>query len=103
MKGGNAKLCDVGVSFSHGKNKSLYGKEIDILRFGIIVWESWYRRSCIDDLEDTNYYDDIERSIDKKNMSEFDADIPRKLKTMIIECWDENPEKRPSGSAIIIR
>ena len=116
----NIKIADYGLSIFYDKNKPLmervgtchwmapevikcqeYTTKADVYSYGIIIWEICTREMPYD------YYDkeSILIKVCVKNMrpdlKKIPNDTPDKLKELMIKCWDQDPNKRPSFDYII--
>ena len=71
----------------------------DIYSFGIMLWEIWYGRQAFADVNSEN----IQHFINLVNegcrpKEEIKLQKPPRLwKELMEECWDGNPEKRPTA------
>lgn len=79
-----------------------YTKTADIYSFGIIAYELLannypYYETELKDLSETNLTMKIIRG-SRPNIDK--VPIPQKMKDLIKQCWDANPEKRPSASEL---
>ncbi|CAC5378025.1 unnamed protein product [Mytilus coruscus] len=83
----------------------LYGRESDILRFGIVLWESWYRSSALNEENESSLasYEQLSYIILEGRRPNFDGEIINKLKVLIQDCWEKNPVDRPTARNILER
>ncbi|PFX16116.1 Dual serine/threonine and tyrosine protein kinase [Stylophora pistillata] len=110
------KICDVGIckevdiisgidTGTHLYNapevfrSELYDFKADIYSFGIMLWEIWFGRRAFADVNLSDKHDFF-RLVDDghrpKDVEDFKKP-PRFWKELMEECWDGDPEKRPTA------
>ena len=67
--------------------------ESDVYSFGIVCWQLFY---CYEPYQELISIDDIKEYVLDGNRLHIDETMPELLKSLIEECWNENPLKRPS-------
>ncbi|XP_063420475.1 dual specificity protein kinase shkC-like [Mytilus trossulus] len=82
-----------------------YGRESDVFRFGIILWESWYRRSALNEENESSLesYEQLSYIILEGRRPNFEGKIINKLKLLIQRCWEKDPVDRPTARNILER
>ncbi|XP_052095160.1 uncharacterized protein LOC127730684 isoform X2 [Mytilus californianus] len=82
-----------------------YGRESDVFRFGIVLWESWYRSSALNDDNESSLesYEQLSYIILEGRRPNFDGKIINKLKVLIQHCWRKDPVDRPTARNILER
>lgn len=82
-----------------------YGRESDVFRFGIILWESWYRRSALNEENESSLesYEHLSYVILEEKRPNFEGKIINKLKLLIQRCWEKDPVDRPTARNILDR
>ena len=74
-----------------------YGKASDVYAFALIAYEILINENVFKTLGDTK----LLMSILNGDRPPFDHEIPICYKKLITNCWDEDPEKRPSFNEIV--
>ena len=79
-------------------HSKLYDSKADIYSFGIMLWEMWYGQQAFAKFRGSmkdffSFVDQGHRPGDAKG----GKTPPLPLKQLISQCWDGNPEKRPSA------
>lgn len=82
------------------KEKSSYAAPADVFSYALILWNLYSGKIPFDDLNDG--LDAAQCYYDNKRCS-FDTDISNSLKDLIIQAWDEDPNKRPTFEEIVDR
>ncbi|OHS96007.1 hypothetical protein TRFO_10177 [Tritrichomonas foetus] len=80
----------------HGE---LYGKPADVYSFGILLYELFTSRKPYSELNlnrPGGAFYLLTKVVDSKYRPKFNFDFNPKLKTLIMDCWDHNPNRRPS-------
>ena len=77
---------------------SLYGNKADIYSFGIMLWEMWYGRQAFAELKGpkTALFNFVDGGHRPKHV-EGSKEPPARWKQLMSQCWDGNPEERPSA------
>ena len=119
----NIKIADYGLSIIYEKNKNSnlnervgtchwmapeiincqkYTTKADVYSYGIIIWEICTREmpyECINDKETILYRVCFKN--ERPSLKRLGNDTPEKFKELMIKCWDQDPNKRPSFENII--
>lgn len=127
MKAGLAKLADFGLSktkkatyvsrlnskgllgtVNYMSPECILGKEMhqsDIYSFAIVLWECLTGRSPFLKFESVHFMTVMYNVQHNKVRPEFPKDLfcPEGLKQLIVDCWHEDPRKRPECPEIIDR
>ena len=77
----------------------LYDSKADIYSFGIMLWEMWYGRQAFPKLKGRpirTLFDFVDGDHRPKHV-EGSKEPPALWKQLMNQCWDGNPEKRPSA------
>ena len=76
----------------------LYDSKADMYSFGIILWEMWYGRHAFAEFRGpvTALYNFVDGGHRPKHV-EGSKEPPAHWKQLMSQCWDGNPEKRPSA------
>ena len=70
-----------------------YNEKTDVYMFGITMWEIMYGRAPYKHFDDT----DVAMNVCQKNeRPDFLWDLPPGLKGLIENCWDKEPDNRPT-------
>lgn len=120
IKDGIAKLADAGMyrPFLKGPIHGIavmkapdllrslfYGRESDVFRFGIVLWESWYRSSAFSDDNEASSksYEQLSYIILGGRRPNFGGKIINKLKVLIQDCLEKDPVDRLTARNILER
>ena len=119
----NIKIADYGLSIIYEKNKNSnlnervgtchwmapeiincqkYTTKADVYSYGIIIWEICTREmpyECINDKETILYRVCFKN--ERPSLKRLGNDTPDKFKELMVKCWDQDPNKRPSFENII--
>ena len=76
----------------------LYDSKADIYSFGIMLWEMWYGRQAFVEFKGpvTAFFNFVDGGHRPKHV-EGSKEPPSRWKQLMSQCWDGNPEKRPSA------
>jgi len=77
-----------------------YNEKADVYGFGVILWEMLANDLPYKKLHTNNFYKEV---VKKKVRPPIDLTWPEEISSLIQECWDENPDKRPTFRRIIER
>ena len=80
-------------------HSKLYDSKADIYSFGIMVWEMWYGRQAFAEFKDRPIcalFDIMDGGHRPKHV-EGSKEPPTRWKELLNQCWDGNPEQRPSA------
>jgi len=79
-------------------HSNLYDSKADIYSFGILLWEMWYGRKAFAEFRGsmTDFFSSVDEGYRPGDV-EGGKKPPLPLKQMMSQCWDGNPEKRPSA------
>lgn len=102
----NGPFHDIALIKAQDLLRSLfYGRESDVFRFGIVLWESWYRISALNDVKESSLetYEQLSYIILEGRKPNFDRKIINKLKVLIQDCWEKDPVDRPTARNILER
>ncbi|CAG2201554.1 unnamed protein product [Mytilus edulis] len=102
----NFPIHDIALIKAQDLLRSLfYGRESDVFRFGIVLWESWYRISALNDVKESSLetYEQLSYIILEGRKPNFDRKIINKLKVLIQDCWEKDPVDRPTARNILER
>eukprot|EP00456_Euglypha_rotunda_P085824 TRINITY_DN8673_c0_g1_i6.p1 TRINITY_DN8673_c0_g1~~TRINITY_DN8673_c0_g1_i6.p1 ORF type:complete len:237 (-),score=23.73 TRINITY_DN8673_c0_g1_i6:78-788(-) len=77
-----------------------YNEKADVYGFGVILWEMLANDLPYKKLHTHNFYKEV---VKKKVRPPLDLTWPEEIISLITECWDDNPDKRPTFRKIIER
>jgi len=75
-----------------------YNEKVDIYSFGIILWQMVTGETPFDGMNKATY---IERVVMGGLRPSIPREVPKDLATLMQQCWDEDPKRRPSCTAIL--
>jgi len=75
-----------------------YNEKVDIYSFGIILWQMVTGETPFDGMSKATY---IERVVMGGLRPSIPREVPKDLATLMQQCWDEDPKRRPSCMAIL--
>jgi len=75
-----------------------YNEKVDIYSFGIILWQMVTGETPYDGITKATY---IERVCVGGLRPSIPRDVPKDLATLMQQCWDADPKRRPSCKAIL--
>ena len=73
-------------------------KQCDVYSFGILAWELFYQTNIFHTQLTS---DELKTIITQHQMPEFTDDIPSVVSRLISNCWNVNPDERPSFDSIV--
>jgi serine/threonine protein kinase len=81
-----------------------YDEKCDVYSFGIILWEIYTREEPYKDSRQNLSVETFCDAVSNENLRpEISEDCPINIKTLILDCWEEDPDARPSFSTIVDR
>jgi len=81
-----------------------YDEKCDVYSFGIILWEIYTREEPYKDSRQKLSLETFCEAVSHENLRpEIPNDCPTNIKTLILDCWEEDPDARPSFSTIVDR
>jgi len=80
-----------------------YDEKCDVYSFGIIIWETYTRQEPFSDSRQALSVEAFCEAVCEDMRPEIPEDCPLSLKTLISNCWDPQPDYRPSFSEIVNR
>jgi len=84
-----------------GLSAGSYTSKVDIYSFGVILWSMFYRQDPYMDLEINAFQ--LMTYVNDGLRPKITPAIPKDLKNLIEECWDQLPEMRPPFPVIKTR
>merc|ERR1719192_1123652 len=75
----------------------VYNEKTDVYMFGSTIWEIMYGKEPWEEYDDVNV---AMRVCMNDERLDFPWDLPPGLESLIRACWDKDPEKRPTFSAM---
>jgi len=78
--------------------RTTYNNKADVYSFGILLWELVEFKKPFDRMNRDAFY---EKVIHGGLRPEISKKIPTDLATLISECWDNDPQARPTCQAIV--
>mmetsp|Transcript_5095 Transcript_5095/g.7554 ORF Transcript_5095/g.7554 Transcript_5095/m.7554 type:complete len:470 (-) Transcript_5095:295-1704(-) len=75
-----------------------YNEKVDVYSFGIILWQMVTGETPFDGMGKAAY---IERVVMGGLRPSIPRDVPKDLATLMQQCWDADPKRRPSCTAIL--
>mmetsp|Transcript_11586 Transcript_11586/g.15926 ORF Transcript_11586/g.15926 Transcript_11586/m.15926 type:complete len:515 (-) Transcript_11586:301-1845(-) len=77
-----------------------YNEKVDIYSFGIILWQMVTGQSPFPNMDKVAYIEQVSIGGLRPSFTPDDS-IPKELVLLIQQCWDVDPRKRPSSTAIL--
>lgn len=81
-------------------SKSIYTDKSDIYSFGLTAWELFHEKEAFENLSG---FDLIESVVMYKKRPVISARLKDGIKLFISDCWDDNPDKRPTSNELCFR
>ncbi|XP_064553660.1 mitogen-activated protein kinase kinase kinase 7-like [Drosophila montana] len=84
-------------------NGKRYTEKCDVYSMGITIWEvlsrkvPYYEKDDLGNVQLLRLIDDDLRP----SLNDLIFECPEQIKTLMLECWDRNPDKRPSMKSIV--
>ena len=84
----------------HGR---VYDSKADIYSLGIMLWEMWYGKRAFADMNINNItqFDQFRKLVDdgcRPKHLEGCEKLPIRWDSVVTQCWEENPESRPTAA-----
>ncbi|KAL7507643.1 hypothetical protein ACHAXN_006213, partial [Cyclotella atomus] len=76
-----------------------YGKPSDVYSFGVLLWEMLHFKYAFYHLDRRDFLDVVVR---REYRPSIDGSLPVMIRTIIKECWDSDPAKRPPFERIAV-
>lgn len=105
---GLARKCDSTLTCGQGTIKWMapevlsnqnYSIKADIYSFALLVWEIFERKPFFEEFKSNSQ---IEIQVVNYNARpKFSESFPKKLGDLVIRCWDQDPDNRPTTSKIL--
>ena len=81
-------------------SKSVYTEKSDIYSFGVTCWEFIHENEAFGDLTG---FELIQSIVILKKRPPIDQRLNDGIKSLISDCWDDNPDKRPNSKELCFR
>jgi len=75
-----------------------YNEKADVYSFGVVLWELYTREIPYEGLNTMQ----VVRSIDRGYTLEVPLDCPKNYSTLMIQCWNEEPQLRLSFDDVLV-
>jgi len=75
-----------------------YNEKVDVYSFGIILWQMVTGETPFEGMSKAAYMEQV--CVDGLRPS-IPRDVPKDLATLMQQCWDADPKRRPSCTAIL--
>ncbi|XP_064553661.1 putative mitogen-activated protein kinase kinase kinase 7-like [Drosophila montana] len=85
-------------------NGKRYTEKCDVYSMGITIWEvlsrkvPYYEKHELKQIQLLTQIDDLDL---RPSLNDLIFECPEQIKTLMQECWDKNPDKRPSMQGIL--
>lgn len=78
-----------------------YSSKVDVYSYGIIIWEISARRTPYGDMtqQQIGFYVTVKKGRPDKSL--ISSDTPQALIKLMEQCWDDDPNNRPTFEQII--
>eukprot|EP01120_Amphizonella_sp_Union-15-10_P006358 TRINITY_DN2020_c0_g1_i1.p1 TRINITY_DN2020_c0_g1~~TRINITY_DN2020_c0_g1_i1.p1 ORF type:complete len:534 (+),score=75.00 TRINITY_DN2020_c0_g1_i1:103-1602(+) len=78
-----------------------FNEKSDIYSWAIVLWVILERKEPYEELADDDTETVIKKLVWDNYRPEISEDCPEDLKSLIVQCWDDDPEKRPSFDEVL--
>ena len=80
-----------------------YGLPSDVYSYGIVVWEILARETPYKGIKPSAITYQVASMNKRPELSIIHSSCPEKLKSLMIECWDDSPQSRPTFQQILAK